>query len=714
MQVGGGGQVAQGVAGDAGRGAAGLRTALARVVRGAVVGLDAPLAALDRAQLDWVLWAPLALGLGVGAYFALPAEPGPVFLAVAFALFCGAVVAWLRGPGGLRLPAVLLALALAGLGLADWRAHRVAAPVLGYHFYGPVEGRIVKIDRSARDVTRLTLDRVRLSGVPPDRWPQKVRIALYGDVAALQPEPGLRVMATAHLSPPAAPIAPGAWDFRRNAWFEGLGALGYTRAPVLAIADPAPGDWGLAAHRLRMRLSAAMQAEIGGQSGAVAAALMTGDRSGIAEATNATMRASNLYHIVSISGLHMGMLAGFVFAALRHGLALAGPLAVLWPTKKIAAAVALLASTAYLWVSGADIATQRAWIMTSVMLTAVLFDRRALSLHTVALAALLLLALWPETLTGPGFQMSFAATVALILVAKPWLHWQNHVPFLLRPVVMLVLTSLVAGLVTAPIAAAHFGRMSHYGILANLLAVPMMGLVVMPAGVLAAVLAPLGLAGPALWVMGRGTDWVLAVAEWVAGLAGAQSALIAPPGWVLPVMALGAGAAMLARGAARSAAVLAVLTAAGAWALAPRPALLIAPEGTLVGLMTPAGRALSKAAPTYTAEGWLADDADTQTPKEAAARAGFSGPKGNRVALWQGRALVHLTGKTGPANLAQVCHQSALVVLDQPAPPGFAGDCTVYDTAFLAQTGALAFDATGQMRSGRAEAGRRLWTAQPR
>ncbi|TQD38477.1 ComEC family competence protein [Rhodobacter capsulatus] len=704
MQEGATGQVAQASAVH--------RDGIRRRFSGLWRGLADPLAALDRAQLDWVLWAPLGLGTGVGVYFALPFEPGVPVLAAAVAVIVGAVGVWRRGPGFLHLPATLVLMAALGLLAASWRAHSVAAPVLPFNYYGPVEGRIIGIDRSARDVIRLTLDQVRLTRVAPEILPARVRIALHGESTGLAPEPGLRVATTAHLSPPAEPIAPGAWDFRRNAWFSGLGALGYTRSPVVVIAPPEQ-DWGLAAHRARMRLSAAMLDRIGGQAGAVAAALMTGDRSGISEATNATLRASNLYHIVSISGLHMGMLAGFVFGALRWGLALIGPFALIWPTKKIAAAVALAASTAYLWVSGGDIATQRAWIMTAVMLLAILVDRRALSLHTVALAAIFLLFLWPEALTGPGFQMSFAATVALILMAAPWAAHHHRLPVVLRPVIMLVLTSLIAGLATAPIAAAHFGRMSQYGMLANLLAVPVMGIVVMPAGVLAAVLAPLGLAGPALWLMGLGTDWVLAVAEFVAGLAGAQTFLPAPPGWVLPVLALAAGAAVLSRGAFRAAMLALALVAFAGWGLAPRPALLIAPGGALVGLMTPEGRALSKAAPSFTAEGWLEADGDAVTPKEAMARAGFSGKRGVRQADWQGRRLVHLSGKAALDNLENACRDGALVVLDTAAPRGFTGDCRLYDRRSLARTGALSFEVSGQIRRARDEAGQRLWTDPP-
>lgn len=674
-------------------------------------GLDDPRAALERALLDLILWAPIALGLGIGGYFALPFEPGvPLWAAAAaVALICGAL--WARGAGWLRFPAALIALIALGLLLASWRAHAVAAPVLPYRYYGPVEGRVVEIDRSGRDVLRLTLDRVVLARLAPEARPERVRVALYGAAAGAF-EPGLRVMTTAHLSPPASPAAPGAWDFRRNAWFEQLGAVGYTRAPVVLVAPPDAGDWALAGHRLRMRLSAAMQAHIPGQAGAVAAALLTGDRSNISEATNATMRASNLYHIVSISGLHMSLLAGFVFAALRYGLAMLGPLALIWPIKKIAALVALAASTLYLWIAGAEVATERAWLMTSVMLIAVLIDRRAISLRTLALGALVVLLVWPESLTGPGFQMSFAATAALILVAGPWARLQGRLPVWLRPAVMLVVTSLVAGLATAPIAAANFGRMAHYGILANLLAVPMMGMVVMPAGVIAAVLAPLGLAAPALWAMGKGTEWVLAVSAWVAGLSGAQTVVVAPPAWVLPVLALGAIVAVLARGPVRLAGLAVLPVAALFWGQVERPALLIAPEGELVGLMTPAGRVLSKPSAAFVGDSWLEADGDGAVTQEAAQRSGFSGPKGARVAAWQGGQLVHLSGKGAVERLADHCTKGATVVLAARAPEGFVPACELWDQRRLRRTGAVAVGRDGTVTQAQAVTGARLWTGQ--
>ncbi|EAR51521.1 Putative Competence protein [Oceanicola granulosus HTCC2516] len=469
---------------------------------------------------------PVCLGAGIGIYFALPVEPGPWARAGLAALAPALALAARRA--GLLAGPVLLALALvaAGVSLASARAHAVAAPVLGFRYYGPVEGRVIRVDRSASDAVRLTLDRVRLEDVR--RTPERVRVSLHGAQGWIAPRPGMVVILTGHLSPPGGPVEPGGFDFRRMAWFDRLGAVGYTRTPVLALAPPeaTPGLWLQAA---RMRLSAAVQARVGGETGAFAAAIVTGDRSAMGQETLAELRATNLAHLLAISGLHMGMLTGFVFGLLRLGLAACPPLALRWPGKKIAAAAALLAGAGYLALSGGNVATERAFVMVAVMLVAVLAERRAITLRAVAVAAVIVLLRRPEELTGPGFQMSFAATVALVAVFAALRRAPWRLPRGLRGVAAVVVSSTVAGLATAPIAAAHFNMVSHYGLIANLASVPVMGAAVMPAAVLAACLWPLGLEGPALWVMEQGLGWILAVAEHVAGLEGAVGHVPAPP-----------------------------------------------------------------------------------------------------------------------------------------------------------------------------------------
>ena len=689
-------------------------------------------------------WVPFWMALGIGGWFALPNEPGTGFYAALATIgaFCVAAIAQVMRQAGLgrlgwiwadriRLAALAMLLVVAGAGLAGVRSHLVAAPVLDFRYYGPVEGRVIGIDRSSRDRMRLTLDQLRLDAVAPSQTPRRVRISLLNE--AELPAPGQRVMLTAHLSPPSGPSEPGGFDFRRMAWFEGIGAVGYTRTPVL-IAAPSDRLGVLALHRLRMSLSQAIEQQIGGQAGAVASALMTGDRSGIHEATNEIMRASNLYHIISISGLHMSMLAGFVYAALRLLAAVAQGLGALpgMPLHKLAAGGALAAAAVYLWLSGGGVATERAFIMVTVMLLAIMVDRRAVSLRTVALAAAAILSINPEALASPGFQMSFAATIALILVHEPWLRWSPKLPRWSRPVLILLVSSFVASMATSPIAAAHFGRMTQYGLLANLLVVPVIGTLVMPGGVIAALLAPFGLAGPALWIMGLGTKWMLLVGEWISDLEGAVLMLPAAPWVVLPLLGTGAMLLVLApvqpllaspllthlrRGSGLALLILALVL----WRGAERPLMLISAEGDAVGILTDAGRVPSKPrGGAFSVGKWLEADGDPADQVTAAARPAWTGEAAIRSATLtdNGRWLIvyHLTGKSAQNTVGRVCRGGAYVITNSPAVLPAGGDCVLIDTRYLRESGAIALPAREPFRlvSTDSANARRSWSASGR
>ncbi|MBV2361151.1 ComEC family competence protein [Thalassococcus sp. CAU 1522] len=654
-------------------------------------------------------WAPVCLACGIGFYFALRVEP-PV-AALWLAALSGAALVGL----GLRANAVagplLIAAGLvaAGLALAGARSHTVAGPLLDFRYYGPIQGRVVGIDRSASDAVRLTLDWVVLDRMAPADTPARVRVALHGQQGYADPAPGATVILTGHLSAPGGAAEPGGFDFRRHAWFLRLGAVGYTRTPVLLLEPPQGGQW---VFRARMWLSERVKRTLPGETGAFAAAVMTGDRSGMGQATLDQLRDTNLAHLIAISGLHMGLLAGTVFAALRLGLLLIPAVRLTWPVKKLAAAGALLAAAGYLALSGGNVATERAFVMAAVALLAVMLDRRALSLRAVALAALIILSLRPEALLGPGFQMSFAATTALVAVfeALSRADGLQRAPRWLRPVLSLVISSAVAGAATAPIAMAHFNQVAHYGLLANLVSVPVMGAVVVPMAVLSAVLLPLGLDWIALWIMGLGLDWILAVAHHVAQWDGAVGAVVAPGPAVLPLIAAAGLIAAIWRGRGRAAAALPLAVAAGLWMSAERPALLVAEDGGLVGILTPEGRALSRDRGSgFVAGIWLENDG--QGGDQAGAAARWPGQNADRIARASlgGVEIVHLQGKRAAAAFAG-CTPGAIVVatVDLPAMTG----CTVFDPKTLRATGAVAFwDNKGALRfdSVTARSGQRLW-----
>ncbi len=649
-----------------------------------------PMEALLSARGSLFAWVPIFIGAGVAMWFALPWEPAvPFYLCAGVTVMLAALFRW-RGPHIGHPVAVAIGCIALGLLAPGLRVQMIDAPILGFRYYGPIQGRIIEIDRSQSDALRLTLDQVVLDRVDPDRTPLRVRVSLHNETLFFAPDPGQIVMLTGHLDAPQGPAEPGGFDFARMAYFDGLGAVGYTRNPVMLWQPPKGGEQVI--NRLRTYLSNAIMTAVPGDAGAFASGVMTGDRSGLSQEATQALRDSSLAHLLAISGMNMAFLTGFVFALIRYGVALIPPLAVRVNAKKVAAVVAFGVALFYLGLSGANVATERAFIMVCVMLGAILFDRRALTLRSVSLAGVAILLWQPESLLEPGFQMSFAATVALIagfgVVDQQVLR--ERLPRLAIPAFMLVLSSVVAGFATAPYAAAHFNRYADYGLIANLLTVPVMGAVVMPAGAVAALLAPFGLAGPALWVMEQGAAWILYVARVVADMDGSVTGIVQPGPWILPLVTFGGAWLVIWQGRLRLWGAVPVVVAMLLWTGTSRPAAIIDAEGGVVGLMGPDGRVMS--APKgagFAVKSWLENDGDLIAQDVAAARAGFDGPKGTRAfAIGDWRAVV-LSGRGAETRIAAACAAADVVVVAADAldvPQG----CVVIDRAMLDATGTLA------------------------
>lgn len=636
-------------------------------------------------------WVPVCLAIGIGAYFSLKFEPDVRVMSALGLLALGCLI-------GARLVSVAfaplliaVALVLTGVGIAKYRVVSVDAPILNFRYYGPIEGTLVHIDRSASDAVRLTLENVVLARMAPDRTPNRVRVSLHGAQPLKVFTPGERLILTGHLSPPAGPAEPGGFDFQRHAWFLELGAVGYTRTPVLRLNVPDAPRLGTQLQALRMSISGAVQEAMPGEEGAFAAAIMTGDRSAIGQGTLTDLRQSNLAHLLAISGLHMGLLTGFIFAFVRYGLALIPGVALWWPTKKIAAVCALIVGAFYLALSGGSVSTERAYIMVAVMFVAVLLGRRALTLRAVAMAAIIVLIWQPEALIGPGFQMSFAATTALVVVFGALRRFDlSALPKWSRPALSVVLSSFIAGLATAPFAAAHFNQIAHYGLIANVLSVPLMGVLVMPAAVLAVCLAPLGLWGIGLWLMEIGLRWILFVAATVSAREGAVGHVWAPDWYVLPVLSLGLLWLILVSGRGRLAGIAVAIYALLAWQQTERPALLVADNVSLMGLAGSQGRILSNATGSgFVAGIWLENDGQPVPQADAAARAGLMSEERRtqaQIGEWQ---VFQVSGKTALAGLVG-CNSADILISNQVDDVD--RPCAVYDIARLRNTGALAFD----------------------
>lgn len=681
------------------------------------MGLDDLSGALFSQRHRFGLWVPVWLGLGISLYFSLRFEPTTFHIVTICGLGSGCAIFTRIGPDALRILAWCPALLCLGVLLAVARAHQVGAPKLGWHYYGAVEGTIVQLDRSSSDKPRVTLSAPILTKVAPDRTPDRLRVSLHSNLNGTPLVPGARIMVTASLSPPSGPVEPGGFDFQRKAWFDGLGAVGYARAPPVLAVPPDNQSFSLRVFALRMWVSKRIQAEIRGQTGAFAAAIITGDRSEIDPLLLTDLRQSNLAHLLAISGLHMGLLTGFIFAVVRLSVAAVPYVSVRWQAKKIGAVVALLAGAAYLMISGANIATQRAYVMVGVMLIAVLLDRPAITLRAVAIAATLILIARPESLSGPGFQMSFAATTALVATFESLNRWQKWHAMragrfhLLAPFFSLLIASFVAGAATAPFSAFHFNQMAQYGLLANLLSVPVMSMVVMPFAVIAGILSLIGAQGLPFWGMGQGIDWILGVAHWIATRNGAVLRIPSGPIWALGLFTLGALIVVLWQGKSRWIGVPVAVLALAFWATSKRPDILITDNGRLAGIATPQGRALNRQKGNgFAASSWLENDGDGIVQGGAAKRFDLENDMW-RHELTSGTVTYFWGKKLTEDQLAASCTTAHILIAPQWKTP-VPGPCNAITEKELRSGGAVAIWSTKAgliTQNARQSAGTRLW-----
>jgi competence protein ComEC len=623
-------------------------------------------------------WVPVAYGTGIAFYFAADREPVLAVTVVAAAAFGAA--AFLLRRSKFFVAAVMVASVAAGFATATFRtahvAHEVLAkPAFSVSLSGFVEARDIR-ERTDRFVLRV----MQIEGPRLQTKLDRVRLSVRKGAA---PAVGSFVEMKARLQPPLAPLRPGSYDFSRDLYFQGIGASGFVTGSIKVSEPPVAGGLALRyaafMQGLRDAIDARIRTTLDGDKRAIATALLTGRRDAITTPVNDAMFISGLGHVLSISGYHMAVVAGVVFFAIRALLALVPVLTVAFPIKKWAAAAALFAAAFYLLLSGAEVATQRSFYMTAVVLIAVMVDRRAITFRTLALAAIVVLVLAPEALVHPSFQMSFAATlglVALVQIGMPRLFAtpENSAAAKValwggRELVTLTLASLVAGLATTPYAAFHFHRVTPYGVLANLAAMPVVSAVVMPAGILGLVAMPFGFDGFFWWLMGVGIDWMIAVTTWVAALPGAIGRITAFGIGPLIVSSLGIVLLGLLRTPLRwSGAVLLLISVI--WiAVLPQPDILISGDGHSVAVRGRDGRLhLMKAGKdAFLIKEWLAADADDREPNAGSLGDGVSCDGEGCVTPMADGRLIALSLKA--EGLADDCARAALVVTARPAPP---------------------------------------------
>ena len=560
--------------------------AAARLWAAAAAAAAGPARCLAAERERWSLWLPVGFAAGIATYFWLPFEP-PVWPAVAAVVGLLVAAVLLRHDGRAVLVAVVLLAPAAGFLRAELRTVEVSAPVLERTLYARVSGIVAEVE-ALPEGPRVIVASPAIDRLAAARTPARVRIALRP--GGVTPAPGDWLGVRAVLRPPPPPAAPGAYDFQRRAWFLRLGGIGYAIGPH-EVEPAAPSGWALALARWRDALSGRIRATLPGSAGGIAAAMLTGDRAGIGDGANDAMRAAALAHLLAISGLHMGLVAGCVFFVVRLLLALWDRAALRLPAKKLAAVAALVFAAGYLLVSGAAVPAQRAFLMTAVALSAVLLDRTAISMRLVAWAAVAVLLREPESLLGASFQLSFAAVIGLVaLYELPGVRrfafasgGAGPVTRMDTYVAALAASAVAANLATAPFSLFHFQQVAVYGVLANMAAVPLAGFWIMPFGVAALALAPAGLEGLALVPMGWGIDALLWLASHVSALPAAMVTVAALPSAALVAVSAAGLWLCLWRGRWRLLGVPAAAAALVAGLMLPAPRLFLSDDGRLVG-----------------------------------------------------------------------------------------------------------------------------------
>jgi competence protein ComEC len=648
-----------------------------------------------------VPWLAVSFGFGNVLYFAAEQEPA---LWAAVALAIGMIIAAVLIRHRLIGFPLMVGVAAIAAGFATACIKRAAidhpvlpAVVWNVDITGFIEVREER-ERSDRIVVRVH----HIEGPRLQQPLERVRVSVRKGTT---PAVGSFVTFKARLTPPLEPLMPGGYDFARQMYFQGIGASGFALGAIRTAPPPTAADaslrYAMAIDGMRDAIDKRIRAVLTGDQAAIASALITGKRDAISTSVNDAMFISGIGHILSISGYHMVVVSGIVFFVLRALLALAPPGRL--PIKKWAALAALAAATFYLLLSGAEVATQRSYIMVAIVLIGVMVDRPTLTLRTLTVAALAVLLLAPEAIVHPSFQMSFAATLAIVSGYQGGLAAMRanaDTPLSARlaligarEIVGLVLISLLAGFATMLYSAYHFHRLTPYGVLTNLLTMPIASFWIMPTGIAGVVALPFGFDGFFWRLMGAGIEWMVAVSVWVASLPGAVGRIAAFGTGPLLLGSAGLIVLGLLRSPLRLAGAL-LLTIATLWAIrTPLPDVLIAPDGASFALRTAGGRLsiLKTGNDSFAIQQWLAADADARSVKDKELAEGIACDDAGCVGRLADGSIVAIA-RTAEA-FEEDCRRASVIVSQRAAPP----DCAalVIDRPVWQRGGATALRRVG-------------------
>ncbi len=671
------------------------------------------------------IWSPVLLVGGIWTYFSLAKEP-PILLGLLLTLATTYVLVFQRHKKSMLVPA-LLAL---GFVAAQWRTQWVATPLIG-RFTPSVqlEGHVVDAERRGPSRQKLVVAVTKAEGLLPEETP--LRMLLQVSAKSTLPKIGDKIRVKADVAPLPRPSMSGAFDYGRQLFFQSIGGSARTKEIPEVIAEVAtPWSFKLRRnfHQLRNLIGGKVRAAMPGPIGAFADALITGERTAIPRAMINSLQTSGLFHILSISGLHMSLVAGGAFWVVRALLALLPSLALQYPIKKWAAAFATLIGFAYMLLADGGAATERSFIMIAVVFFAVMVDRPALSLHNLAVAAVLILLTAPEQALAASFQMSFMAVMGL---AGFFAWWQEVVPFQPAPanksvarrylhkalvlVVASLVTSIIAGSLSSIPAAHHFGRLAPYSVVANALALPVVGIIVMPMAMLSVLLMPIGLEAIPLKAMELGLQLVMLISDWVASWPQAGAQLPRLSARTASLLALAVATICLSISKLRLFSVPLFCAAATSIWLTYRPDILIDERAGNVAINSGLGLVPAEGTrSTFSVGRWLDEYGDALSAKKAALRPGWICAAGQCTATL---GSSQITFQKELANALRPCPKTEILIASYPLRFRCKGKLLTIDRFDVWRNGAHVIWVSNDkavMQTVRQSQGERPWVYQPR
>ena len=467
------------------------------------------------------LWIPVFIGLGILAYFSLPFEPSYSH-AIIYLIPIIPLAFFYKKSHLAEFALKILLLMMLGFVASKYRTDSVHTNFISHEYKGVTEGVVEKVEY-LEHTARLTLKDVRFTFRRAPLPPKKVRIRLLNGEKNI-PKTGDKIQIFGQLAPPPSPAMPGGFDFQRFMYFKSIGAVGFAMGHPKLIKTNTGGGINTYFAHIREKLIFHLREVMPDEEGRIAIALITGDKNPIKKKTLEEIRASGLAHLLAISGLHISLVAGLFYGMFRFLLACSPYLALHYPIKKWAASIGFVAALFYMFLVDCPIPTQRAIMMLGLVVLAVLTDREALTMRLVCLAATVVLLLLPESLMSPSFQMSFAAVAALVAFYEKYndkifaLYEKSFLNKILLHIIGLFITSLISTLATSAFSLYHFNTVSLYGIIANLIAVPLTAFWIMPFGILGCFLMLFGISKYAFIMMGFGIKGILITAHYVASI----------------------------------------------------------------------------------------------------------------------------------------------------------------------------------------------------